>query len=158
MIFNSIIIYLFIGIGGVIILSQMITNVLNLEGNKMTWVFIAVGFLIGGGTGTAITYKIMDNKLKNQKPVVVKEVVAEKQQEVVLQLTDLELAKEICENGDGLMCREILCLQFTRGTDSNTSGKQCEEISNLNNSIKIMDYCSTAEDPQKCLDVFWRRK
>ena len=130
----------------------------NYNGDYMTWIFLAIGLVVGGGTGTAITWKVMDKKIKNQKPIVVKEEVAEKQQDVIIQLTDLDLAKAICDTGDMLLCREILCLQFTRGMDSTTSGKTCEEISNLNNSIKIMDYCSNAADPQKCLDVFWRRK
>jgi len=124
----------------------------------MTWIFLAIGLVIGGGAGTGITYKIMDKKIKNMKPVVVKEVVAEKQQDIIIQLTEPQLVKDICSQGDQLLCRELLCLQFSRGIDSQTSGKQCEEISNLNNSIKIMDYCYGMDDPQKCLDVFWRRK
>ena len=124
----------------------------------MTWIFLAIGLVIGGGAGTGITYKIMDKKIKNMKPVVVKEVVAEKQQDIIIQLTEPQLVKDICAQGDALLCRELLCLQFSRGIDSQTSGKQCEEISNLHNSIKIMDYCYGMDDPQKCLDVFWRRK
>ena len=154
MIFNFIILLLFIFVG-----YEMLDGIQkNYKGDYMTWIFLAIGLVVGGGTGTAITWKVMDNKIKNQKPIVVKEEVAEKQQDVIIQLTDLDLAKAICDAGDMLLCREVLCLQFTRGMDSATSGKTCEEISNLNNSIKIMDYCSNAADPQKCLDVFWRRK
>ena len=144
---------------GLIIGYQMLDNIQQqYGGDVMTWIFLAIGLLVGGGGGSAITWKIMDKKLKNQKPVVVKEEVAEKQQDVILQLTDLQLAKDICDLGNSLLCREILCLQFTRGVDSTTSGKQCEEISNLNNSIQIIDYCKGEEDVEKCLDVFWRRK
>ena len=31
-------------------------------------------------------------------------------------------------------------------------------LTEIHNSIKIMDYCYGMDDPQKCLDVFWRRK
>tara|TARA_Y100001938_G_C7848909_1_gene309810 strand:- start:75 stop:467 length:393 start_codon:yes stop_codon:yes gene_type:complete len=127
------------------------------KGEHMTWIFLTIGLVVGAGTGGGITYHHMKKKIANIKPIVVKEVVAEKQQDVILQLTDLELAKQICEKENNeLLCREILCLQFTRGIDSKTN--HCEEIANLNNSIQIMDYCEKTEDKEKCLDIFWRRK
>lgn len=113
-------------------------------------------FVVGGSLGTGITIGVM----KNQKPevVIVEDKTAQKQQEIIHQLTDLELAKQICETDDSLLCREILCLQFSRGIDSQTAGKTCEEISNLANSIRIIEECEKREDSEKCFDTFWRRK
>ncbi len=92
---------------------------------------------------------------------------SETQQEIIKQLTDLDIVEKICipekENKESsLLCRELTCLVYTRGIDSKTSGNQCEEISNIANSIKIIDYCidkkESLEDVEKCFDVFYRRK
>ena len=97
---------------------------------------------------------------------------SETQQEIIKQLTDLDIVEKICtpniEKKDtpgienNLLCRELTCLVYTRGIDSKTSGNQCEEISNIANSIKIIDYCidkkQSLEDVEKCFDVFYRRK
>lgn len=115
-------------------------------------------FVIGAGGGAGITAVVMKNKPPGVV-IVEPDKTSEKQQETILQLTDIDLAKEICEKQGGtLLCREVLCLQFSRGIDSQTAGKTCEEISNIHNSITIMEECEKREDPEKCLDVFWRRK
>ncbi|MEE3020467.1 MAG: hypothetical protein VX313_04390 [Bacteroidota bacterium] len=91
---------------------------------------------------------------------------AEKQQEVILQLTDLDIIKPICtpdyiERNSDLLCRSAMCLQFTRGIDSQTNGKQCESISNIQNKIAIQTYCTdrfAEEERQKhCIELFWQR-
>ena len=117
-----------------------------------------IAFVIGAGSGAGITAALI--KKKSPEVIVVEpDKTSEKQQETILQLTDLELAKQICEKTGGtLLCREILCLQFSRGIDSQTAGKTCEEISNIHNSITIMEECEKREDPERCLDIFWRRK
>ncbi len=117
-----------------------------------------IAFVIGAGSGAGITAAVI--KKKSPEVIVVEpDKTSEKQQETILQLTDLELAKQICEKTGGtLLCREILCLQFSRGIDSQTAGKTCEEISNIHNSITIMEECEKREDPERCLDIFWRRK
>ena len=82
-----------------------------------------------------------------------------------VQLTELDLVKPICKpvyiekHGD-LLCRELTCLQFSRGIDSQTSGQQCESISNIANSIAVHKTCSNedATVQQQCIDLFWRRK
>ncbi len=115
-------------------------------------------FVIGAGGGAGITAAVMKNK-PPEVVIVEPDKTSEKQQETILQLTDIELAKEICEKQGGtLLCREVLCLQFSRGIDSQTAGKTCEEISNIHNSITIMEECEKREDPERCLDIFWRRK
>jgi len=125
---------------------------------NMSWIIGAICFVVGGGVGGGLTWRHMDNKIKNMKPVVVREEVASKQQDIIINLTEPQLVKDICEKDDPLICRLVICLQFTRGMDSQTAGKQCEEISNLINSIDMLDYCKDTTEPEKCLDTFYRRK
>ena len=87
------------------------------------------------------------------------------QQEIIKQLTENDIIAPICsksylEKNGPLLCRELTCLQFTRGIDSKTGGSQCETISNIQNTKIIRKEC-TDEDPAKkqaCIDLFWRRK
>jgi hypothetical protein len=113
-----------------------------------------IGVLLGvGGT----------KALENKKPTI-EDTTATKQQEVIKQLTDLDVIKELCnpeqtKTQEGLLlCREMTCLVYSRGIDSQTSGKQCEEISNIQNTISMIDYCSEQGDGSLCTDLFWRRK
>ena len=81
-------------------------------------------FVIGAGGGAGITAVVMKNKPPGVV-IVEPDKTSEKQQETILQLTDIDLAKEICEKQGGtLLCREVLCLQFSRGIDSQTAGKR----------------------------------
>tara|TARA_R100001594_G_scaffold146844_1_gene198863 strand:- start:121 stop:522 length:402 start_codon:yes stop_codon:yes gene_type:complete len=112
------------------------------------------GIIIGGGTVAL---------LKNDAPKDDK--TSQTQQQVIKQLTDLDVIKELCTSEkvsnieDRLLCRSMSCLVYSRGIDSQTSGKECEEISNLANAISIMEYCKDRfEDKTDCYDVFWRRK
>jgi hypothetical protein len=122
---------------------------------KMIEALLLVGGIILGGGAVAL--------LGNKKPTDDK--TSQTQQEVIKQLTDLDMIKELChpdkiKTAEGLLtCRELTCLVYTRGIDSQTSGKTCEEISNMQNSIMIMEYCKDRfEDKTDCYDVFWRRK
>ena len=82
-------------------------------------------------------------------------------------MTDVSLLEVPCsvayiekaETGD-LLCREMYCLLQNRGLDSSTSQAQCEEISNLKNSLIILDACKGLEpDPYRaCLQIFSQRK
>ena len=90
---------------------------------------------------------------------------SETQQEIIHQLTDLDLIKEICKpentkTKEGfLLCREMTCFIYSRGIDSETSGKQCEEISNISNTITMIEYCKEQTDAgSMCYEVFYRRK
>jgi len=112
------------------------------------------GIIIGGGAVVL---------LKNDAPRDDK--TSQTQQQVIKQLTDLDVIKELCTSEkvsnieDRLLCRSMSCLVYSRGIDSQTSGKECEEISNLANAISIMEYCKDRfEDKTDCYDVFWRRK
>lgn len=129
---------------------------------KMNIVVIAsvIAFIVGAGGAGVTVHKIHKNKDAQNKPV---EQVAEKQIEVQLQLTDLDLIKEPCstsyiEKHSDLLCREMFCLMQTRGLDSQTSGNSCEEIMNIQNSIKILEQCETEADKEDCYRLFRERK
>lgn len=113
-----------------------------------------IGLLLGVGG-----VKVLDG----QKSAI-EDTTATKQQEVIKQLTDLDVIKEICnpeqtQTAEGLLlCREMTCLVYSRGIDSQTSGKQCEEISNIQNTISMIEYCNEQGDGSLCTDLFWRRK
>ena len=110
---------------------------------------------IGGTIGvSALNKKPLDDK------------TSQTQQEIIKQLTNLDIVEKVCspeyikEKGN-LLCRELSCLVFSRGIDSQTSGSQCEEISNIQNTISLMEYCRDQDDSQTkstCYELFWRRK
>jgi len=114
-----------------------------------------IGLLLGVG-GTTIVH--------NSKPA---EQPQQHQgtEQAIKQLTALELTEPVCrpkyiEVHGNLLCRELTCLQFTRGLDSQTSGAQCESISNIANKIQILKQCSehTEKDERDaCIDIFWKR-
>jgi len=113
------------------------------------------GIILGGGAVALI----------GNKKAPTDDKTSQTQQEVIKQLTDLDIIKDLCKpdkttTAEGLLtCRELTCLVYSRGIDSQTSGKQCEEISNIQNSISMMEYCKDRfEDITDCYDVFWRRK
>ena len=132
----------------------------------MTEIIIAalVGLVVGvGGTFGAM------NATKPQDKKPSDDTTSQTQQEVIQQLTNLDLVKPICEpkyiekHGE-LLCRELTCLQFSRGLDSKT--QHCESISNIQNKISILDKCmettegeeaKTKEEITNCIDIFWRR-
>ena len=113
---------------------------------KMEWILLAVGLLVGGGAGFGIAHIG-----KKDKPIIVQDNTAEKQQDVVLQLTDLDLVKEACssefivkqEQGP-LLCRELFCRMQQRGVDAKTGSSECESISNVSNKIAIRAFCKAA--------------
>jgi len=120
---------------------------------------VIIGLLVGTG-GTLLGVNLA------KKPQDTKDETGIEQQKVIQQLTNLDITKPICEpdfiqqKGD-LLCRQITCLQFSRGTDSQTGGKQCEEISNIANTIAIEEHCNTYQDQamkQDCIDLFFKRK
>ena len=96
-------------------------------------------------------------------PIVIKDETAEKQQDVILQLTDLDLVKPVCapdfiaKNTD-LLCREMFCRMQQRGIDAKT-GSECENIGNVLNKKAIRDACKHAipETERACLEFFDRR-
>lgn len=126
------------------------------------YAIIAVSaFIIGG----ASTYGVMNKRHKEQPvPVVVSDVVAKEQQEVIKQLTNLDLLVEPCEStyikdhGD-LLCREMYCRVMSRGIDSQTAGQECEQIANVANSKLIIDHCEKfINDQEECYEKYRERK
>ena len=126
------------------------------EAKQMVEIILAglIGVLLGVGGAKAL----------EKRPPTIEDTTATKQQEVIKQLTDLDVIKEICapeqtQTKEGLLlCREMTCLVYSRGIDSQTSGKQCEEISNIQNTISMIEYCYEQGDGTLCTDLFWRRK
>lgn len=114
----------------------------------MEWLLLAIGLLVGGGAGFGVA---QIGKKKPVTPVVVHDQTSEKQQDVVLQLTDLDLVKEACssefivtqEQGP-LLCRELFCRMQQRGVDAKTGATECESISNVANKAAIHDFCEAA--------------
>ena len=142
----------------------------------MQWVLLAVGLVIGGGAGAGITFKVLDKKTP-PPPLVIKDNTAEKQQDVILQVTDLDLVKEICsakfiveDNQSPILCREMFCRMQQRGIDAKTGSSECEQISNVANKVAIHDFCrksATTKESDKsiidndklkqCIEFFDRR-
>ena len=117
------------------------------EFGKMEWILLGIGILVGGGVGTGLTWKLLKPSAVTQ-PIVIEDKTSEKQQDVVLQLTDLDLVKEACGSefivvqGQGpALCRELFCRMQQRGVDAKTGSSECESISNVSNKIMIHDFC-----------------
>lgn len=115
------------------------------------------GLLLGGGAVFG---------LKHETKSTGNEDVAKGQIEVQKNLTNFDIVMPICspeyikEHNSDLLCRELTCLMFTRGLDSQTNGATCEEISNVLNKRAIIDYCNTfdsEEHQSNCINLFWRR-
>lgn len=113
---------------------------------KMEWILLAIGLVVGGGAGFGIA------KLgKKPDPIIIEDKTSEKQQDVVLQLTDLDLVKEACssefivnQKQGPLLCRELFCRMQQRGVDAKTGASECESISNVSNKVAIREFCEAA--------------
>jgi hypothetical protein len=124
----------------------------------MTWVAIAavLGLLVGSGSTYVATRPAAG---------IPKDVTAEGQAEAVAALTNLDLVQEVCapayitDKGDGL-CRELYCLAQANSTTGAAGEKTCDAISNVNNSLVIIDTCLklTGQERLDCLTVFRERK
>ena len=126
-----------------------------------TYIIISLASLvIGGLSGAAIIHRVT----KDDDPDPIVDVTSEAQQEIILQLTDIDLLKEPCssvfieEKGD-LLCREMFCLMMTLGIDAQTSGTQCEQIANIANTKIIRDDCRMSIDgEEECYRLYRERK
>ena len=67
-------------------------------------------------------------------------------------------ALQISHAVNRLLCRELTCLIYSRGIDSQTSGQTCEQISNIANTISMIEYCKDSTEGSLCHELFWRRK
>ena len=118
----------------------------------MEWIIGGViGLLIGAGG----TFGII--KATQKEEIIVVDTPSQTQQEVVKQLTNLDLILPLCdpasiaEQKTGEMCRYLACLQFSRGTDAQTGGNgECERIGNVMNKKSIHTFCA---DVAKSADV-----
>lgn len=125
------------------------------ESRMIEALFLIGGIIIGALGGFAIS--------NNKQPK--EDKTSQTQQEVIKQLTDLDIIKELCKpenitDADKmLLCRELTCLIYSRGIDSQTSGQTCEQISNISNTISMIEYCkNNTTEGSLCYELFWRRK
>ena len=125
----------------------------------MEWLIVVVALIAGGGAGAGIVSGM--NKDKNDESGVV-------QAEVAKQLSDMDILKEPCSseyietNGDGL-CREMFCWAQTNSTTGEASGISCDAISNINNTITVLDVCGkqsqlSDDAVDSCRTLFRERK
>lgn len=128
------------------------------------YILIGLGGLFVGSLTTIAIVKDRQSDSQIVTPIVVSDQVAKGQQEVIKQLTDLDLLIEPCssvyikEQGN-LLCREMYCRVMTRGIDAKTSGSECEEISNVSNSKIIINHCeSFLEHKEECYEKYRERK
>lgn len=129
-----------------------------------TYFLIGLGGIVLGGVSALIITKEKKEDSQIVTPIVVSDQVAKGQQEVIKQLTSLDLLLEPCssvyikEQGN-LLCREMYCRVMTRGIDAKTSGSECEEISNVSNSQIIINHCeSFLEHTEECYEKYRERK
>tara|TARA_Y100000593_G_scaffold75978_1_gene140239 strand:+ start:96 stop:602 length:507 start_codon:yes stop_codon:yes gene_type:complete len=145
--------------------SELLQNQINLKGEQtMINAYLITGLislLVGGGSGALIVHKIHNSK---EETPVQNEQVATGQIEVQLQLTDLDLLKIPCsdeyieKHQSDLLCRELFCQMQTRGLDAQTAGSTCEEISNIANTLIILEHCKDTEEKEECFRLFRERK
>ena len=132
------------------------------KGESMLTTYLVIGLagIVLGGVTTQIINR-------NREPEVVtpiEPIVIDPVGDVAKNLTNLDLLVEPCspefiEKNSDLLCREMFCRMMTRGIDSKTSGSECEEISNVANSSKIINHCETfLEDKKECYDKYRERK
>ena len=141
-------------------------------GKKMEWIIAIAAAVIGAGSGSAITWATMRDRVS----VVETNKVIEKMVEVDSSLTETDLLKVPCsqeymeKNGEQL-CREMFCRMNTRGgaTQQTATSKECEAISNTINKAYVQKYCknlteksdTTAQEYDlsfnKCVEFFDRR-
>jgi len=128
----------------------------------MTWILVAAaaGLVVGGGGMFAVT-----RADKPVAPVVVADVSAQKQAEVQVNLSNLDIVKPVCttefiqQNGDGL-CREMFCLAQSQSTTGAAGEKTCDAVANINNTLVILKTCGTLEAQPRleCFQTFRERK
>lgn len=121
------------------------------------------GLIVGGVTTAAVVHKRQQDQ-NTTPPIIVQDQVATEQQEIIKQLTNLDMLVQPCsteyinQNSD-LLCREMYCRIMTRGIDSQTSGQECEEISNVANSKIMIKHCETfLDDREECYEKYRERK
>ena len=122
----------------------------------LSWVIVVALFLGGAGIGVGVTTAVKDKQPD----------AATTEAQAIVQLSDMDILKEPCSdkyidiNGDGL-CREMFCWAQTNSKTGETSGISCDAISNINNTITILDVCGKYKEPTRrdsCMTTFRERK
>lgn len=133
-------------------------------GVKMEWILLGVGLILGGAGGF-----FAGKGTKPTEPVVVMQPAPVTGSEAGDKLADIDLVKVPCsadfikENSD-LLCRELFCRMQQRGIDSKTSSADCSAISNMNNTLVLIDTieksCEITQENtdqyNKCADRYMR--
>ena len=129
---------------------------------KMEWILLGVGLVIGGAGGF-FTGKSVGSS--NDSKVVVVEPPPTGV-EVGTQLADIDLVQVPCsaefikDNGD-FLCRELFCRMQQRGIDAQTSGADCAAISNMSNSLTLIELidksCNIATESTDAFDKCAKR-
>lgn len=131
---------------------------------KMEWILLGVGLLVGGAGGF-----FASQATKPQTPVVIEQPPPVTGSEAGNKLADIDLVEVPCsaefikENSD-LLCRELFCRMQQRGIDSKTSSADCSAISNMNNTLALIDTieksCDITQENtdqyNKCADRYLR--
>ena len=134
------------------------------KGGEMLTIYFIVGLsgIIIGGVSTLAITKNRQPERERVEPVA--PVVIDPIGDVAKQLTNLDLLVEPCspefiEKNTDLLCREMYCRVMQRGVEAKTSGVECEEISNVANSSKIINHCETfLENKEECYEKYRERK
>src|SRR5210317_943291 len=131
--------------------------------SMLTSLLIAGGVgLILGGAAVFVVTKTEEPVEATSPVVVVSDPVANGQQDVIKNVTSPDLVSVSCskdhidKHGD-LLCREMFCRLQQRGIDAQTTGAECEEISNIANTIQILKACSVkvvTNEENKTVNVF----
>ena len=126
----------------------------------MSWIYTLIGGLAAGIGGTILVARSIN---KDDGAAVAVEKIIETITVPAANLTEPDLLKVPCsgdyieKHGEGL-CREMFCRMTTRGIDSKTSGKECEEIGNMLNSLQMLEACKAQPEIEECYNVFRYRK
>jgi hypothetical protein len=141
----------------------------------MTTLSIILISALGGGLVTAGGIIALDRSkvdlgevFKGQADIIsqvgkVSDQVAQGQLDVQRNLTAPDLIEYACSKegleANPLVCREMFCRMQQRGIDSKT-GDECEEITNVINSLEILKACDGRKDGEytACIRIFEKRK
>ena len=128
----------------------------------LSWALVGV---VAGGAITTGGFLVFNKDEAAAAPTI---IVAppDEEAEAVLALSDISVIQPVCQpgfieqSGDGL-CRELFCWMQTNSQIGETSGLSCDAISNINNTVVILDTCGVIEDPvevEACYTLFRERK
>ena len=139
-----------------------------------TLIIVSLASLLVGGGSVYLLERKADRQEIPVAPAPTENVATE-QIEVQKNLTAPDLVAVACSteyikgiaseeesqtgNGD-LLCREMFCRMQQRGIDSKTGGAECEKISNIANSVQILEACKNTQFTtfDDCYQVFKDRK